>query len=125
MGRAAGDGPGAVAEGGPSLESGRAGNAGADRDAAVQPVVSAVRRGAGKAATNGWATAPKLEAIRDRWLLAPDLASQKALAAEMQLQAFVDVPMLPLGLYYQPAAYRADLTGMLKGLNLFTGVRRA
>jgi peptide/nickel transport system substrate-binding protein len=46
------------------------------------------------------------------------------LAAEVQRQAFIDVPMLPLGLYYQPAAFRSDLTGMLKGLNLFTGVRR-
>jgi peptide/nickel transport system substrate-binding protein len=41
------------------------------------------------------------------------------------VQAFQDVPILPLGLYYQPAAYRADLTGMLKGLNLFTNVKRA
>ena len=109
-----------IAEGGWSIYGSMTG--GLDWD---NPACSPALRGAGKAATNGWATAPKLEAIRDQWLLATDLASQKALAAQMQLQAFVDVPMLPLGLYYQPAAYRADLTGMLKGLNLFTGVRRA
>jgi hypothetical protein len=62
--------------------------------------------------------------LRDQWLRAPDLTSQKALAAMVQRQAFIDVPMLPLGLYYQPAAFRSDLGGMLKGLNLFTGVRR-
>jgi peptide/nickel transport system substrate-binding protein len=88
------------------------------------PASSSVLRGAGKAMNNGWAVAPKLEELRDRWLRAPDLASQKALAVEVQRQAFIDVPMLPLGLYYQPAAFRGDLTGMLKGLNLFTGVRR-
>jgi peptide/nickel transport system substrate-binding protein len=88
------------------------------------PACSSVLRGNGKAANNGWATAPKLEELRDRWLRAPDLATQKLIAAEVQRQAFVDVPILPLGLYYQPAAFRGDLTGMLKGLNLFTGVRR-
>jgi peptide/nickel transport system substrate-binding protein len=36
----------------------------------------------------------------------------------------VDVPYLPLGSYFQPVAYRADLTGMKKGLIQFTGVRR-
>jgi hypothetical protein len=32
---------------------------------------------------------------------------------------------MPLGLYYQQVAYRADLTGMMKGLVLFTGVKRS
>ena len=58
-------------------------------------------------------------------LHAPDLPTQKSLAAAMQLQAFEDAPAMPLGLYYQPVAYRNDLTGMMKGLILFTGVRRA
>jgi peptide/nickel transport system substrate-binding protein len=40
------------------------------------------------------------------------------------MQAFQDVPCLPVGLYYQPVAYRNDLTDMLKGLILFTNVRR-
>jgi peptide/nickel transport system substrate-binding protein len=88
------------------------------------PACSPALRGTGKAASDGWATAPKLEAIRNAWLRAPDLASQKTLAMDMPPRAFVDVPILPLGLYYQPAAFRNDLTGMLKGLNLFTGVRR-
>jgi peptide/nickel transport system substrate-binding protein len=88
------------------------------------PACSPALRGTGKAATNGWTKAPKLEDLRDQWLRAPDVAAQKTLAAEVQRQAFIDVPMLPLGLYYQPAAFRAELTGMLKGLNLFTGVRR-
>ena len=70
-------------------------------------------------------TAPKLEALRDQWLRATDLPTQKALAADMQRQAFEDAPCMPLGLYYQPVAYRANLSGMMKGLILFTGIKRA
>ena len=70
------------------------------------------------------AHAPKMESLRDQWLHAPDMATQKALARDIQLQAFTDVPCLPLGLYYQPVAYRNDLTDMMKGLILFTGIRR-
>jgi len=42
----------------------------------------------------------------------------------MQVQAFEDVPFLPLGSYLQPTAYRADLDGMQVGLPLFTSIRR-
>jgi peptide/nickel transport system substrate-binding protein len=88
------------------------------------PAGNLALRGNGGNAWFGWPTAPKLEAIRDRWLRATDLPTQKALAADMQLQAFEDVPCMPLGLYYQPVAYRSDLTGMIKGLILFTGITR-
>ena len=82
-------------------------------------------RGNGTDAWFGWPDAPKLEALRDQWLRAPDLATRKALARDIQLQAFQDVPCVPLGLYYQPTAYRNDLVDIMKGLILFTGVRRA
>jgi peptide/nickel transport system substrate-binding protein len=89
------------------------------------PAGNAALRGNGKNAWFGWPTAPKLEAIRDQWLHATDLPTQKALAADMQRQAFEDAPCMPLGLYYQPVAYRADLTNMQKGLILFTGIKRS
>ena len=82
-------------------------------------------RGNGEGAYNGWPTLPKLEALRDEWLFAEDKAAQMALARKLQEQALQDVPYLPLGSYYQPVAYRADLTGVSKGLVQFTGVRRA
>ena len=53
-----------------------------------------------------------------------DLAIRKALAARIQAQAPSDVPFYPLGLYYNPTAYRADLTGVLSGGPLFWNVRR-
>ena len=81
-------------------------------------------RGNGAGAYNGWPTLPKLEALRDEWLFAEDAGQRMALARKMQVQAFEDVPYLPLGSYQQPVAYRANLTGVPKGLVQFTGVRR-
>jgi peptide/nickel transport system substrate-binding protein len=72
----------------------------------------------------GWPDAPKLEAMRNQWLREPDLVMRKALARDIQLQAFQDVPCVPLGLYYQPTAYRSDLVDIMKGLILFTSIRR-
>ncbi len=82
-------------------------------------------RANGPGAYAGWPVSQKLESLRDSWLAASDPATQKAVARQMQLQALQDVPFLPLGSYYQPTAYRADLTGMMKGLILFTNLRRA
>lgn len=81
-------------------------------------------RGNGPRAYNGWPESPQLEALRDQWLAAEDSTSRRDIARKIQLQAFQDVPFLPLGSYYQPTAYKADLTDMLKGLILFTNVRR-
>jgi peptide/nickel transport system substrate-binding protein len=81
-------------------------------------------RGNGMSAWFGWPDAPKLEALRNQWLREPDLVMRKALARDIQSQAFQDVPCVPLGLYYQPTAYRSDLVDIMKGLILFTSIRR-
>ena len=39
-------------------------------------------RGNGMNSWFGWPVAPKLEALREQWLRAPDLATQKALARD-------------------------------------------
>ncbi len=82
-------------------------------------------RGNGAAAWFGWPTDPDLERLRDAWFAAPDLASQKKIAAAIQVQAFEDVPYYPLGLYYREAAYRSDLSGVLHGIPVFWNVRRS
>ena len=92
---------------------------------AGSPGCNSFLRGNGAGAYNGWPDAPKLEALRDEWLQAGDLAGQQAIARRIQAQAWEDVPFLPLGSYDQPTAYRDSLTGMLRGLILFTNVRRA
>ena len=58
------------------------------------------------------------------WFDAPDLAGQKKLAAEMQAQAFVDVPYIPLGAFYNPSVYRRDVIDILHGFPMFWNMRR-
>ncbi|WNJ91539.1 ABC transporter substrate-binding protein [Bosea sp. 685] len=82
-------------------------------------------RGSGDKATFGWASSPKLEEQRDAWFGAPDAAAQQKIGVEMQRQAFIDVPYVPLGVFYQPTAYKKELTGILKGLPLFWNVSRS
>ena len=88
------------------------------------PATHQLLRGNGAGAYNGWPVAPKLEALRDEWLETPDVGRQKELARQIQVQAFEDVPYLPVGAYDQPVAYKANLVGVSKGLVQFTGVRR-
>jgi peptide/nickel transport system substrate-binding protein len=42
----------------------------------------------------------------------------------MQRQCFIDVPYIPLGLFFQPTAYRSNLTGIIQGPPLFWNVKR-
>ena len=94
-------------------------------DDAATPATHLALRGHGGQAWPGWPTSPRIEALRDEWLDAPDFPTQKRIAAEMQAQAFEDVPYYPLGLFYNPSAFRADLTGILRGLPIFWNIRRA
>ncbi len=81
-------------------------------------------RANGAKAWFGWPDDPKLEQLRDGWFAAPDAAAQKKLAEEIQLEAFQDVPYVPLGSYMQATAYRADLHGILDGFAIFWNVQR-
>jgi peptide/nickel transport system substrate-binding protein len=91
----------------------------------VNPAGHIFLRGNGKAASPGWPSDPKIEEMRDAWFTAPDLAAQQKLAREMQRQALQDVPYIPLGQYFQPTAYQANLTGVLSGSPVFWNIRRA
>jgi peptide/nickel transport system substrate-binding protein len=88
------------------------------------PATSLPLRGNGADAWFGWPSAPKIEALRDEWFAASDLAAQRRIAAQIQAQAFTDVPYLPLGLFFQSTVQQKSLTGCLKGLPIFWNVRR-
>jgi len=81
-------------------------------------------RGNGNAAWFGWPTDPKMEALREAWFNAPDLAAQKKVAVDMQLQAFDNVPYWSLGSSLQPTAFRQNITGVPEGFVIFWNVRR-
>ena len=91
----------------------------------LNPAAHNMIRGNGRQASYGWPTSPGLETLRNEWLFeAGDDATRKRIGVEMQKQALIDVPYIPLGLWYQNTAYRANLSGVLKGLPLFWNVRR-
>jgi peptide/nickel transport system substrate-binding protein len=90
----------------------------------INPAGHIFLRGNGRAAAPGWPDSPAIEALRDEWFAAPDLAAQQSVARRLQVQAFADVPYIPLGQYFAPTAYQSNLTGVLKGSPVFWNVRR-
>ena len=61
----------------------------------------------------GWACSPKLESLVDEWALSQDDKARKAKADEIQKEAIGLAATIPLGQFYQPVAYRKNLTGIL------------
>jgi peptide/nickel transport system substrate-binding protein len=72
----------------------------------------------------GWVQVPEIEALRDTWFEAPDLAARQAIARQIQLLVWRDVPYIPLGTYYPITAFRGNLVGVPKGGSTFFNVRR-
>jgi peptide/nickel transport system substrate-binding protein len=91
----------------------------------LNPAVNASLRANGKDAGRGWPSSPALEALRARWLEAPDEPAQAAIAAEMQAQAFQDLPYIPLGQLLQRTAWRNSVSDVPSGFAAFWGVRKA
>ncbi|OJW21775.1 MAG: ABC transporter substrate-binding protein [Rhodospirillales bacterium 69-11] len=73
----------------------------------------------------GWADSPKIAALRNQWLDAGDIETQKRIAVDIQRQWWIDVPHIPIGQWFQPTAWRDDVTGMVDGFPIFWNLRRA
>jgi peptide/nickel transport system substrate-binding protein len=91
----------------------------------VDPAAHFPLRGNGTAAWPGWPTIPRLEALRDAWFVAPDLAAQQRIAREIQEVTMDELPYVPVGSYLSVTAHRRNLVDRVKGLALFWGLRRA
>jgi peptide/nickel transport system substrate-binding protein len=92
----------------------------------LDPLSAPALRGNGGAAWFGWPTDEKIEALRDQWLDAADPGERKRLATAIQDEAFSDVLFIPLGQYFQSAAWRKNITGHLKGpVPVFWNVSKA
>ncbi|MDE2364524.1 MAG: ABC transporter substrate-binding protein [Hyphomicrobiales bacterium] len=61
----------------------------------------------------GWPCDPALEKIREAFLRAPDLATQKQLAADAQKEAIAYTTHIPLGEYDQPIAVRKNINNTM------------
>ena len=94
---------------------------------AVNPVSHTFLRGIGAKGFSGagWPTSEALERERDAYMTTADPAEQQRIAREMQKQAFQDVPYIPTGFYFQPTAYRSNLTGIVEGMPVFWNVKRS
>lgn len=89
------------------------------------PAVHAYLRGNGMAAGRGWPTSPALESLRADWLNAANEQDRKRIARQIQQQAFIDVPFIPLGQIRFPTARRRSVTDVLAGYALFWNLRKA
>jgi peptide/nickel transport system substrate-binding protein len=89
----------------------------------ASPLVNSRIRGVG-ANESGWYTSERYEALRGEWMLAGDPATRRRMAGEIQRELVSSVPLAPCGVTYQPAAWRADLEGVLEGVPKFWNVRR-
>lgn len=90
----------------------------------MNPAGHVFLRGNGRRAAVGWPDSPRIEALRDAWFTATDLPTQRRIAEDIQLQAFQDVPYIPLGQYLVRTAHRTNLSGVLNGNPVFWNVRR-
>jgi peptide/nickel transport system substrate-binding protein len=100
--------------------------AGAPGPEFVDPLLANTLRSNGDKAWFGWANDPVLEAAYEAWIDAPDDAERRRQAIAFQTAAFASVPSMPLGQYLPQAAWRSNLTGLLKGsAPVFWGVEKA
>jgi peptide/nickel transport system substrate-binding protein len=72
----------------------------------------------------GWPTSERIAALRNQWLDAEDLATQKRIAVDIQRQWWIDVPHIPIGQWFQPTAWRGNVTDIPAGFPVFWSVRR-
>ena len=71
----------------------------------------------------GWPCDPTLQALVSRWTREPDAAKRRALIPEIQERAYVSVPFVPIGQFFQPIAVRKNITGVVAaGLPVYWGI---
>ena len=90
----------------------------------ISPGPDIALRASGVDSWFGWPTDPKMEALREAWFDAPDMAAQQKICREMQQQFWQNPSYVPLGMYDQPAAFHSYLQDVRDGWPQFYGVRR-
>jgi len=73
----------------------------------------------------GWPDSPTIERLRREWMFAPDMAAQKEICRQIQLQAFKDVPYIPLGSRYSFNVVGKGVTGFKDELPVFFNVEKS
>jgi peptide/nickel transport system substrate-binding protein len=100
--------------------------AGAPGPEYVDPLLANTLRSNGSKAWFGWPDDPALEAAYDAWIDAPNDAERRKQEIAFQAAAFTSVPSIPLGQYLPHAAWRSNVTGLVKGsAPVFWGAKKA
>jgi peptide/nickel transport system substrate-binding protein len=72
----------------------------------------------------GWPADPKMEELRSAWFDAPDIAAQKKITEQMQVEFWQNPSYAPLGMFDQPTAFSNSLTDIRDGWPQFYGVKK-
>ena len=82
-------------------------------------------RGNGRKGWFGWPTDDRIEELREAWFDAPDLATEKSIAEQIQTRYFDTAPFLVLCRMLQPMAFRSDIQDVVSAsFPVFWGARR-
>jgi peptide/nickel transport system substrate-binding protein len=83
-------------------------------DALDMPPVHLFLRSNGPQAWFGWPNDAEIETLRDQWLGAANPAESLRIAAAVNARAMQTMPYVPLGFYWQPSAWRRNVTGVFR-----------
>lgn len=97
----------------------------ADSEYFLDQATNFIVRANGKKSWFGWPDSPRIEELNQQWFAATDLDAQREIARQIQLQAWQDVPYIPLGELQQRAVASASLSGFAPGFTKFWNVRRS
>ncbi len=81
----------------------------------LDPLTAGAIRANGAGAWWGWPSDDTQEALYKSWLYADNPAQEQSLAAQLQARALDQAWVIPLGQYFQSAAWRRSVTGFQKG----------
>jgi peptide/nickel transport system substrate-binding protein len=65
-------------------------------------------------ASAGWACDPKLDAMVEQWARTEDAAQRRAMIDSIQTRAYESLPYIPFGQFFQPIAFRKNVTGVIE-----------
>lgn len=91
----------------------------------ANPALHAPLRTHGANAWPGWPTDEAMEALRTRFLNAPNADAQRDIAIQIQRRAFEVVPYVTVGQMWQPTAFRRSVQDIVPGpIPFFWSVRK-
>ena len=80
----------------------------------AMPVFHLFLRANGPSAWFGWPDDPEIERLRAAWVEAPDAAEGRRVAEQLNRRAMEVMAYVPLGYYWQPSAWRRNVTGVFR-----------